>query len=185
MEPRLNLVTLGVADFERAVAFYRDALGWPMSSHSVGDVAFFQAGGVILALYPRPLLAEDARVQDSPGSEHLFGGVTLAQNVRARVDVDRVLAGVAAAGGRILKPAEDAFWGGRTGYFADPDGYPWEVAWNPAFPLDREGIVRLEPPRKSAAAPRRRAAARPQPKPTRRKPSRSGERVPRPKRKRS
>lgn len=141
MEPRLNLVTLGVAELGRAVAFYRDALRWPMSNESVGDVAFFQAGGVVLALYPRPLLAEDARLPEGPGG---FGGITLAQNVREREDVDRVLAEVAAAGARILKPAEDAFWGGRSGYFADPDGHPWEVAWNPGFPLDGEGLVRLQ-----------------------------------------
>jgi uncharacterized protein len=142
MEPRVNLVTLGVADLARAVAFYRDGLRWPMSDRSVGDVAFFQAGGVVLALYPRPLLAEDARLPDGPGG---FDGITLAQNVHARDDVDRVLSEVAAAGARILKPAEDASWGGRSGYFADPDGHAWEVAWNPGFPLDEEGLVRLEP----------------------------------------
>lgn len=156
MEPRLNLVTLGVTSLDRAVAFYRDALGWRMSEQSVGDVAFFQAGGVVLALYPRHLLAEDAHLPDGPGG---FGGITLAHNVRARDDVDRVLAEVAAAGARILKPAEDAFWGGRSGYFADPDGHPWEVAWNPGFALDAEGLVRLEPRRKRPARRARRTAA--------------------------
>lgn len=153
MDPRLSLVTLGVADVEAARAFYVGVLGWKPAPQSAGDVVFFQAGGVVLALYPRRLLAEDAGVADAgaPG----FGGVTLAQNVPARDDVDRVLAGIAARGGRILKPAADAFWGGRTGYFADPDGHPWEVAWNPGFPLDAEGTVQLEP-----RAPRRRRARR-------------------------
>lgn len=161
MDCRLNVVTLGVADLDRARTFYTEVLGWTPARQSVGDVVFFQAGGVVVALYPRGLLAEDARVSD-PGA-HGFGGMTLAQNVAAREDVDRVLADVAARGGRILRPAEDAFWGGRTGYFADPDGHPWEVAWNPGFPLDRSGVVRLEPPRRPARAPR---PARPSPRRT-------------------
>ena len=139
MEPRLSLVTLGVADLGRALAFYRDGLGWRPSSASVGDVVFFQAGGVILALYPRPLLAADARMVDAaPG----FGGITLAHNVAAREDVDRTLGEAVRAGATLLKPAQDAEWGGRSGYFADPDGHPWEVAWNPGFPIGADGIVR-------------------------------------------
>ncbi len=163
MDPRLSVVTLGVSDLERARAFYRDVLGWRPAPQSVGDVVFFQAGGVVLALYPRRLLAQDARLDDAraPG----FGGVTLAQNVRERADVDEVLAAIAVGGGRILKPAEDAVWGGRSGYFADPDGHPWEVAWNPGFPLDREGLVRLE---RRRPARRRPAGARKGGKRTRR-----------------
>lgn len=140
MDARLSLVTLGVADLGRALAFYRSALGWRPSSASVGDVSFFQLGGVVLALYPRPLLAADARVADPPPG---FGGITLAQNVRTRDDVDRTLADAARAGATILKPAEDAKWGGRSGYFADPDGHPWEIAWNPGFPMDEDGTIRL------------------------------------------
>jgi hypothetical protein len=140
MESRISVVTLGVQDLGRAVAFYRDALGWRQSQASVGDVAFFQAGGIVLALYPRPLLAADARVTDTAAG---FGGITLAQNVRQRDDVDRTLAEAARAGATILKPAEDAEWGGRSGYFADPDGHPWEVAWNPGFPMDEDGTIRL------------------------------------------
>ena len=154
MDARINVVTLGVADLGRARAFYRDGLGWKPAAASVGDIAFIQAGGVVLALYPRPLLAEDARLADDGGGP--FGGVTLAQNVVQRTDVDRTLAEAARAGARILKPAQDAAWGGRSGYFADPDGHPWEVAWNPFFPLDAEGLVRLEPP-----PPRRPRARRP------------------------
>ncbi|HVZ38313.1 MAG TPA: VOC family protein [Candidatus Kapabacteria bacterium] len=139
MEPRLNIITLGVGDLERSIAFYRDALGWPMSSASVGDFAIFKLGtGTALALYPRDLLAEDACIPDGGG----FGGITLAQNVPTRDDVDAVLNAALHAGARLLKPACDAAWGGYSGYFADPDGHPWEVAWNPFFTL-REGELRL------------------------------------------
>lgn len=140
MEPYISLITLGVADLERALRFYRDGLHWPMSGASGGDVAFFHTGGVVLALYPRPLLAADARLSKTGSG---FGGIALAHNVASPEQVDRVLAEVAAAGGTILKPAEQADWGGYSGYFADPDGYPWEVAWNPGFPLTPEGRVLL------------------------------------------
>jgi catechol 2,3-dioxygenase-like lactoylglutathione lyase family enzyme len=143
MDPRLSVVTLGVRDLARARAFYQEVLGWTPAPQSVGDVVFFQAGGVVLALYPRAMLAEDARVPDPGAEAGAFGGFTISHNVRAREDVDRVLADVARRGGRILREAEDAFWGGRMGYFADPDGFAWEVAWNPEFPLDAEGIPRL------------------------------------------
>ncbi len=140
MEPRLSIVTLGVADLHRSRAFYRDVLGWTPAPQSAGDIVFFQAGGVILALYPRPLLADEAGFEPRGTG---WGGFTLAQNVRQREDVDRVLAEVAARGARIVRPAQDAFWGGRSGYFADPDGHAWEVAWNPGFPLSADGRVTL------------------------------------------
>lgn len=139
MEPRLNIVTLGVRDLARAVSFYRDGLKWPMSSASVGDFAIFGlATGTALALYPRDLLAADANLRDGAG----FGGITLAQNVPDKADVDRVLAQAVQAGGTLLKPAATAEWGGYSGYFADPDGHPWEVAWNPVFVLE-DGQLRL------------------------------------------
>ncbi len=140
MEARISLITLGVGDFERARRFYRDGLGWPMSGASGEDVAFFRTGGVVLALYPRPLLAADAHLSpDGSG----FGGIALAHNVATREAVDAVLAEAVAAGATLLKPAVDAEWGGYSGYFADPDGYPWEVAWNPHFPLGPDGSVQL------------------------------------------
>lgn len=138
MEPRVSLVTLGVADMARARRFY-EALGWRASGPAEG-VTFFQAGGMILSLYGRDALAEDAHLP--PGGSG-FGGITLAYNVRERGDVDRVLAEAHAAGAAILKPGEDVFWGGYSGYFADPDGHPWEVAWNPFFPLAEDGSIRL------------------------------------------
>lgn len=133
MEPRLNIVTLGVCDLGRAVSFYRDGLGWPLSSASVGDFAIFKLStGTALALYPRHLLAADANLNDS-GS---FGGITLAQNVSDKNTVDSVLTQAVKAGGQLLKAAQEAEWGGYSGYFADPDGYPWEIAWNPFFILE-------------------------------------------------
>ena len=138
MEPRISLVTLGVADMARARRFY-EALGWRASGPGEG-VTFFQAGGMILSLYGRAALAEDAHL---PAEGAGFGGATLGYNVRERADVDRTLDEARAAGATILKPAEDVFWGGYSGYFADPDGHPWEVAWNPHFPILDDGTIRL------------------------------------------
>lgn len=139
MEPRLNIVTLGVENLERAISFYKNGLGWPMSSISGGDFAIFKIStGTALALYPRHLLAKDACVQDSGG----FGGITLAQNVPSKEEVDRALSQVVKAGGTLLKMACDTEWGGYSGYFADPDGHPWEVAWAPVLEL-REGKLVL------------------------------------------
>jgi catechol 2,3-dioxygenase-like lactoylglutathione lyase family enzyme len=143
MEPRLTLITLGVGDAGRARAFY-EKLGFVASSAGDADVAFFPAGGLVLALFKRASLAADATVEDSaPG----FSGVVLAHNVRSEAEVGTVLAQAAAAGGRVVKPAQRAFWGGTSGYFADPDGHLWEVAHNPGFPLDREGRIQLPPPK--------------------------------------
>jgi catechol 2,3-dioxygenase-like lactoylglutathione lyase family enzyme len=139
MEPRLNIVTLGVRDLEKAVTFYRDGLRWPQSSASVGDFAIFELStGTALALHPRQLLAADANIEDNGG----FAGMTLAQNVGDKTSVDIVLAQAVEAGGTLLKPAREADWGGYSGYFADPDGHPWEVAWNPFFTLEN-GRLRL------------------------------------------
>jgi uncharacterized protein len=141
MQPRITLITLGVRDLDRALRFYRDGLGWPLSSASVeGDVAFFRTGGAVLALYPRELLAADAHL---PAEGSGFGGIALAQNVRSRAEVDAVLAQAVGAGGTILKAAVEAEWGGYHGYFADLDGYPWEIAWNPGFPINADGSLDL------------------------------------------
>jgi catechol 2,3-dioxygenase-like lactoylglutathione lyase family enzyme len=139
MKQRVGLVTLGVRDLERSLAFYR-ALGWRESSRSVpGDVAFFDLGGAVLALWSRDLLAEDSAVQDSGG----WGGVTLAHNVGSPAEVDAVLAEAEAAGATIGRPGAPTDWGGYSGVFLDPDGHPWEVAHNPGWPLDAEGHVRI------------------------------------------
>ena len=138
MEQRLSLITLGVADVARSRRFY-EALGWRASGASEASVTFFQLGGVILSLWGRADLAGDAQLPDDPG----WGGVALAHNARSRAEVDDLLEEARRAGARILKPAHETFWGGYAGYFADPDGHPWEVAWNPHFPIDADGSVRL------------------------------------------
>jgi catechol 2,3-dioxygenase-like lactoylglutathione lyase family enzyme len=130
MEPRLSFVTLGVTDLERATRFYETGLGLPRLK-SPPTVSFFELGKTWLALYPRDLLAADAGV---PSQGSGFPGFALAHNVRSKADADRLLGEVAAAGGRIVKPAQQAEWGGYSGYFADPDGFLWEVACNPHFP---------------------------------------------------
>jgi hypothetical protein len=139
MEQRLSLVTLGVADLERSRRFYEDGLGWRRGNQHK-EVAFYQLGGMVLALWGRDALARDAHLPDAGSG---FGGIALAYNARSREEVDAVLAEAAAAGAKILKPAEDAFWGGYSGYFADPDGHAWEVAWNPEWTLAADGSVRL------------------------------------------
>jgi catechol 2,3-dioxygenase-like lactoylglutathione lyase family enzyme len=132
MDARLSFVTLGVADLERSAAFYEDVLHLPrIPMPPNADVAFFELGRTWLSLYPRTLLAADAGVPAEGGG---FPGFTLAHNVRTAADVDALLAHVAHHGGRIVKPGQHAEWGGYSGYFADPDGFLWEVAWNPNFP---------------------------------------------------
>jgi catechol 2,3-dioxygenase-like lactoylglutathione lyase family enzyme len=140
MEPRLSLITLGVADIARARRFY-EALGFTAGRASQESVTFFPAGGVVLALFGRSALAEDAAVADStPG----FSGIALAHNARSEADVDKALAEAVGAGAKLIKPAGKTFWGGYAGYFADPDGHLWEVAHNPYFTLDAEGRVVLD-----------------------------------------
>ena len=130
MEPRISIITLGVTDLPRAVEFYRDGLGLPLYDENTESIAFFQNRGTWLALYPREALAKDVGI-DASGSG--FSGVTLAHNVRTREEVDDLLDVAVTAGATLMKPAEDTFWGGYSGYFADPEGYLWEVAWNPHF----------------------------------------------------
>lgn len=138
MEQRLSLVTLGVRDMSRSRRFYEDGLGWKRSTNDEG-IVFYQVNGSVLALFPRNELAADAAV--SPDG-HGFPGFTLAYCTREKHEVDGVLARAAAAGAEITKPAADTFWGGYSGYFTDPDGFLWEVAWNPAWAMtDRGDIV--------------------------------------------
>jgi hypothetical protein len=144
MEPRITLITLGVADLPRAVRFYRDGLGWPTTYEAGGPVAFFNTSGTRLSLYPLDQLTADISPEVQPARAG-FGGITLGHNVRTRAEVAGVLALAERAGGRIIKPAQDVFWGGHSGYFSDPDGYYWEVAWNPVLPLDADGFMNLNP----------------------------------------
>ncbi len=146
MEQRLSLVTLGVASVPAARRFY-EALGWAASSASQGDdVAFFQLNGMALALFGREALMADMGLTADAGvpeAKPRFSGVTLAQNLRSPEAVDDLFAQAVAAGARALKQPETVFWGGYSGYFADPDGHVWEVAHNPFFPLDQHDNLTL------------------------------------------
>jgi predicted lactoylglutathione lyase len=138
MEQRLSLVTLGVSDLERAKRFY-EALGWVTNTEPGLDVYFFQAGGMVVALWSRASLAEDSGVEDSGG----WGGVTLAHNVRSPEEVDAVIAEAEAAGATIPRHGAETFWGGYSGVFVDPDGHPWEVAHNPSWTIENDGSIRI------------------------------------------
>ena len=140
MQPYVTLISLGVEDLARSLAFYRDGLGWRPSAASVeGDVAFFQLGGMAVAMWSRAALAADAGLADPGG----WGGVALVHYVSSRAEVDEVVAAWLAAGGTATRPAADADWGGYAGYVADPDGHPWEIAWNPTFDLAEDGTISL------------------------------------------
>lgn len=139
MDQRLSLVTLGVADLARARRFYEDGLGWKRGNDNP-DVAFYQMPGIIFALWSRAGLAEDSGIADSGAA---FSGMALAYNARSREEVDAVLGEARAAGAVVVKPAHDTFWGGYSGYFADPDGHLWEVAHNPFWAIADDGSVRL------------------------------------------
>ncbi len=130
MEPRISLITLGVADLERATRFYEECLGLPRLE-TPPSVTFFELGKTWLALWPRENLAADAGV--SPEGTG-FRGFSLAHNVRSPAEVDALLSRVAEFGGKVLKPGHSTDWGGYSGYFADLDGFLWEVAHNPGFP---------------------------------------------------
>jgi len=139
VKPRITLLTLGVDDLARAVAFYRDGLGFPTkgivgTEFEHGAVAFFDLeGGLRLALWPRSSIARDAGLAQHAASAT---ELTLGHNVRDAATVDAVMAQAARAGARIVKPPGETFWGGYAGYFQDPDGHLWEVAWNPGWPVE-------------------------------------------------
>ena len=132
MEPRITLITLGVSDLDRSIAFYREGLGLPKRDGSEG-IAFFETSGTWLSLYPRHKLAEDATI---PAEGSGFRGFALAHNVASPEEVDALLARAVEAGAKLLKPGQKVSWGGYSGYFADPDGFLWEVAWNPHFTVE-------------------------------------------------
>lgn len=139
MEQRVSIITLGVEDLQRSREFY-ERLGWRRSMLKAEGIVFFQTGGMALALYPRHELAKDANISPDGGG---FSGISLAYNARSRAEVDAVLAEAVAAGAKLVKLAQEAFWGGYSGYFGDPDGCLWEVAWNPSFPIAEDGSVRI------------------------------------------
>ena len=140
MNQHLHLITLGVRDFEASKKFYAETLGWKISRPQEG-VAFFQVGGVVLSIYPRESLAEDALISPEGNG---FAGFTLAYNAQSEAEVDEVIANLKSKGVKIIKEPQKAFWGGYSSYFADPDDYRWEVAYNPFFPFDENGNLELE-----------------------------------------
>jgi predicted lactoylglutathione lyase len=141
VEQRLSLVTIGVGDLGRARAFY-EALGWRTNADPGDDVVFFQARGMVVALWDRAQLAEDSTVADRGG----WGGVTLAYNARSPEEVDAVIEEARGAGAKIGREAGETFWGGYSGVFVDPDGHPWEVAYNPRWTVHEDGSVSLSSP---------------------------------------
>lgn len=140
MEQRLSLVTLGVRDLKNARAFY-EALGWKTGAGPGDDVVFFQANGIVVALWDRALLAEDSTVEDGGG----WGGITLAYNVSSPQEVDAVIDEARRAGATIGREPAETFWGGYSAVFLDPDGHPWEVAHNPHWAIRDDGSTVLNP----------------------------------------
>jgi catechol 2,3-dioxygenase-like lactoylglutathione lyase family enzyme len=138
----VSLITLGVSDLKKAVAFYRDGLGWAKSDIGGDEVAFLKTGGVVIALFPRPSFAADAGIDVDDVEHGGFSRISLAHNVAEEGQVDSVLKEAARAGATIVKKAQEIFFG-RHGFFADPDGYLWEVAWNPSFPMGADGSIEL------------------------------------------
>jgi catechol 2,3-dioxygenase-like lactoylglutathione lyase family enzyme len=140
MRQKLNLITLGVNNLEKSLEFYEKGLSWKKSASSTDNLALFPLGGIVLALYPRKLLAEDATVSDTPTG---FSGITFSYNAKSEQEVDRVIGEVEKLGATIAKPPQKVFWGGYSGYFKDPDGHLIEVAFNPLWELDENDNLDL------------------------------------------
>jgi catechol 2,3-dioxygenase-like lactoylglutathione lyase family enzyme len=143
MEPRISIITLGVADLERAYNFYHHGLGFPTTRKPEDGIIFFQTGGTCLALYPVEELAKDV-APDLSAERSRFPGITLAHNTREKAQVDQVLQRAVEAGGVLEKPAADTFWGGYSGYFSDPDGYLWEVAYADSWQFRPDGSLVID-----------------------------------------
>ena len=140
MRQKLNLLTLGVDDFHKSLDFYEKGLGWKKSPASMDDLALFPLGGIVLGLYPRKLLAEDATINEKGTG---FSGITISYNAKSEKEVDDVLKEVEKLGATIIKTAQKVFWGGYSGYFKDLDGHLFEVAYNPFWELDEKDNVTL------------------------------------------
>lgn len=140
MKPRLNIVTLGVANLQKSTEFYKNALGWKPAKGSDENIVFFNHGGVILSLYPLEKLAEDAKVSRERTG---FSGVTLAINQDAKDAVADIFNKAVASGAKALVAPRDTFWGGYDAYFADPDGHSWEIAWAPFWEYDEQGSLKV------------------------------------------
>jgi catechol 2,3-dioxygenase-like lactoylglutathione lyase family enzyme len=141
MKQQPHIITLGVRDFAESLKFYKETLGWTPAKASQDDVAFFQTGGVAFAIYPREKLAEDSLALPE-GTE--FSGITLAYNAGSEAEVDEIIKDLKAKRVKLIKEPQKALWGGSSSYFADPDDDPWEVAYNPFFPFDGDGNLKLD-----------------------------------------
>jgi catechol 2,3-dioxygenase-like lactoylglutathione lyase family enzyme len=140
MRQKLHLITLGTDDFQTSLDFYEKGLGWKKSDKSMDNLALFDLGGIILALHPRQELADDTTLTYQPAT---FSGLTISHNTKSEKEVDDILEQVEKLGGTIVKPAQKVYWGGYSGYFKDLDGYLFEVAYNPFWPLDENDNVKL------------------------------------------
>lgn len=140
MRQKLTLITLGVSDINKSLAFYEKGLGWKKSSSSNDNIAFFSLGGMVLGLYSKHALAEDVTVSPEGSG---FPGITISYNAKSEKEVDEVLAEVQKLGATIIKPAQKVFWGGYSGYFQDPDGHYFEVAFNPFWKFDKNDNIKL------------------------------------------
>ena len=140
MRQKLNLITLGVDDFEKSLAFYEKGLGWKKSDKSMDGLALFPLGGIVLALHPRHELAEDTTLEYQPSA---FSGLTISYNAKSEKEVDDIFKQVEKLGATIIKPAQKVYWGGYSGYFRDLDGYLFEVAYNPFWELDENDNLKL------------------------------------------
>ena len=143
---QISIITLGVSDLERSLQFYRDGLGFPTTKSVEDGIIFFKTGGVCLALYPYDKLVEDYNPGSGPVPERSggFSGITLAHNTREKSEVEKILDRAEKAGGRIVKPAQDVFWGGFSGYFAERDGYLWEVAYADSWEFNEDGSLVID-----------------------------------------
>ncbi|GGD14203.1 VOC family protein [Hyunsoonleella pacifica] len=136
MEQRLTIVGLGVSDLKKATTFYEEKFGWEKADSSTDTITFLQLNGILLSLYPREKLAEDAQV---PHGGNGFKGFTLAHNLRSKTEVDQLFSELEQKGVTIVKQPEEVFWGGYSGYVSDLDDNLWEIAFNPFLPLDEKG----------------------------------------------
>lgn len=142
MDQRMSMITLGVADLERAKAFYRDVVGWTPAP-TPPEIAFFDLGGTVFSLYPHAGMVEDMGLVEGKAADGAYQGFAIAHNARSKEEVDAIFARLKKNGATIKKEPEEVFWGGYSGYFCDPDGHMWEVAYNPHWTIGEDGRISM------------------------------------------